>query len=192
MTAIFNATSFPSITTVDRPTIAGQLQPPGIEGAITQEQLPRGTDPVALTLSDGTSPTIFDSKWTALRCLRLMGERGQWMLQASDDVMIISVSDTKLLVAEAALINQKLFSGFLPVYLNGNTKFYHRNLSQTLTLADALQSVGFCLQGQGVQDNLDLIQMTGPPHMVIVDWNYQWPPVRPNGSKLDDEDAIQY
>ena len=81
MTAIFNATSFPSITTVDRATIAGQLQPPGIEGAIAQEQLPHGTDPVVLTLSDGTSPTIFDSKWTALRCLRLMGERGQWMLQ---------------------------------------------------------------------------------------------------------------
>jgi hypothetical protein len=192
MTAIFNSTSFPSITTVDRPIIAGQLQPPGIVGDITQEQLPHGTDPVYLTLSDGTSPTIFDSKWTALRCMRLMRERGQWMLQASDDVMIIAVSDAKLLIAEATLINQKLFSGFLPVYISGNTRFCHRNLSQTLTLADALQAVGFCLQGQGIQDNLDLTQMTGPPHMVIVDWNYQWPPVRPNGSFLDDEEAIQY
>jgi hypothetical protein len=193
MTSIFNSASFPSIATIDRPTIGGVLQPSGVAaGDITQDQLPNGTDSVVLTLSDGTSPIIFDSKWTALRCLKLMVERGQWLLQASDDVMIVSVSHTKLLVAEATLINQKLFSSFLPVYLSGETRFCHRNMSQTLTLADALQSVGFCLQGQGIQDNIDLTQMTGNPHMIIVDWNYRSSPARPNGSQLDDAQSIQY
>ena len=100
-----------------------------------------------------------------------MRQRDQWLLQASDDVFIVSCG-AKLFICEATLVNQKPFASFMPTYVGGQTRFAHRSMSSLMTLADALQSVGFCLQGQTMQNNSDLTNMQGPPRILIVDWNF--------------------
>ena len=116
-----------------------------------------------------------------------MRQREQWLLQASDDIFIVSCG-AKMFVCESTLINQKLFASFMPQYIGGQTRFAHRSMSSLMQLGDALQSVGFCLQGQTIQNNYDLTTMQGPPHIAIVDWNYQAvpDPVLSPGSLLDD------
>ena len=63
-------------------------------------------------------------------------------------------------------------------------------MSSLMQLGDALQSVGFCLQGQAIQNNYDLINMQGPPNILVVDWNFSATPDPTSpvttGSLLDD------
>ena len=66
-----------------------------------------------------------------------MRQREQWSKQASDDVLVVSCG-AKLLVCEATLINQKLFASFMPIYVGGETRFAHRNISSVLPLDLAL------------------------------------------------------
>ena len=166
MAAIFTDASFPSIApagaiAIPVPTIAGRGAGP-YPGA--------RNDPVILTLSDTTRVTVFDKLLNGMRPMEQMRQRDQWLLQASDDVFIASCG-AKLLICEATLVNQKLFASFMPTYVGGQTRFANRSMSSLMTLADALQSVGFCLQGQTIQNNADLTNMQGPPHILIVDWN---------------------
>ena len=182
--ALYTDQSFPSIAPlgtipVPIPRISGNIAPPTVHP----------TDPVVLQLSDSTNVTVFTSLTNALRCMEQMRQREQWLLQASDDIFIVSCG-AKLIVCESTLINQKLFASFMPIYIGGQTRFAHRSMSSIMQLGDALQSVGFCLQGQTIQNNYDLMNMQGPPHILIVDWNFSATPVPTSpattGSLLDD------
>ena len=182
--ALFTDQSFSSIAPlgtipVPVPHIGGNVAPPTVHP----------TDPVVLQLSDTTRVTVFSSLTNALRCMEQMRQRDQWLLQASDDVFIVSCG-AKMIVCESTLINQKLFASFMPIYVGGQTRFAHRSMSSVMQLGDALQSVGFCLQGQTIQNNYDLMNMQGPPHMLIVDWNFAAAPdptsPATTGSELDD------
>jgi len=137
---------------------------------------------IALALSDGTSVTVFDYKITALGLLTSMRLRNQWLLQLSDDIMAISVSGTKLLLLESSLTNQKLISSFLPLYLHGQTRFAHRNLSQLATMYDALAQSGHCWKtATSVQTNAHLFEANA----LLIDWFYPT-------SVMDDATPIRY
>jgi hypothetical protein len=155
---------------------------------------PHPNDAVVLQTSDGQAITVFDKASNALRCLEFMRQHGQWLLQPSDDVMIISVGNTKLLVMETTLINQKLITSFTPVYQGGRTLFAHRSMSQLLSLDDALQSVGFCKQtSTAFATNIDLVNGTNPTRIVLVDWYFFASPTEADkGSKLYDASPIVY
>ena len=160
--------------------VSGNVAPPTVHP----------NDPVVLQLNDTTREiTVFSSLTNALRCMEQMRQREQWLLQASDDIFIVSCG-AKLVVCESTLINQKLFASFMPIYVGGQTRFAHRSMSSLMQLGDALQSVGFCLQGQTIQNNYDLINMQGPPNILIVDWNFSATPdpasPATTGSLLDD------
>ena len=108
--------------------------------------------------------------------------RNQWLLQLSDDIMAISVSGTKLLLLESSLTNQKLISSFLPLYLHGQTRFAHRNLSQLATMYDALAQSGHCWKtATSVQTNAHLLEANA----LLIDWFYPT-------SVMDDADPIKY
>ena len=182
--ALYTDQSFPSIAPlgtipVPIPRISGNIAPPTVHP----------TDPVVLQLSDSTNVTVFTSLTNALRCMEQMRQREQWLLQASDDIFIVSCG-AKLIVCESTLINQKLFASFMPIYIGGQTRFAHPSMSSIMQLGDALQSAGFCLQGQTIQNNYDLINMQGPPNILIVDWNFSATPDPASpatvGSLLDD------
>ena len=151
MAFFFSAASVGS--TYDTPVNAGALA--------------HGADPVLLTLSDGTIQNVFDSKTTALALMKSMRSQKSWMVFASEDVMIVAVSFTKLLVCQTSLVNQKLFSYFCPIYCGGQTRFVHRTASLVLSLSDALRAVGLSVQGT-LETNADL----AASNMLCVDWNY--------------------
>ena len=127
---------------------------------------------VNLSLSDGSTVQLCDALETALRLMEWMRTRNQWMIQASDDVIVCSISATKLLFLEAGLIQQKLLAGFAPVYIGGKVMFQHRTMSQLLSFSDAAESVGFArLSAAQWQGNFDL--STAPSiHALLVDWYF--------------------
>jgi hypothetical protein len=178
--ALFTAASFPGVASYPAP--AGQTT------------MPRPSDVVSLTLSDGSTVVVFDAASTGLLCMEYMRQRNQWMLQVNDDVAIISVGACKLLVCEMTLINQKLWSSFAPAYMGGKTVFLHRTLSQTLSLDDALSAVGFAKLESGVYaGNSTLSAGTSPPRIKLVDWYFKASPTSASdGSVLNDAAPIAY
>ena len=160
------------------------------EGDFSVYDIPEGqaappTNPdlsISFPLSDGTSVTVFDKKTTALSLLTSMRIRNQWLLQLSDDIMAVSISGTKLLLLESSLTNQKLISSFLPLYLHGQTRFAHRNLSQLATMYDALAQSGHCWKTvTSVQTNAHLFEANA----LLIDCFY-------GVSVMDDATPIRY
>jgi len=140
------------------------------------------SQPVVLTLSDGTAVTIADAKTTCLALLEWMRLRRVWMVQLSDDVFAVSIGATKLMFCENSLTLQRWVTSFHGVYLHGTTLFAHRNLSSLNTLYDSLLQSGLLFRTTGsINGNLDL----GEVHAVLLDWN--WP-----DSRLVDSPAIRY
>ena len=180
MSALFTAAQFASV---------GVQQPVGFTGSHGN-----ASDQVRLGLSDGSSVLVFDSKTTALKCLAFMKARQQWMLSVTDDVCVVSIGATKLLVAEQSLTTQKLLASFSPIYQGGKTLFNHRTMSQSLSLDDALQAVGFPkLSADPFRNNLDLKQANPSPNMLIVDWNFKESvSTSADGSLLDDPTPLSY
>ena len=177
---IFSDASFPNVG-------AYRYLVPSIAGVTGVPQQPYdASGPVQLTLSDGRLVTVFNSGQTAARCLEKMRLASQSFLIASDDVIIIAISWTKLLIGEASLTFQRLMTSFSPWYANGVTRFTHRNLSSIMTLGDALSSVGFAaLAGNQLQTNLDLA--AAQCHCLVWDYRYRSQPTTGTpGTLLDD------
>jgi len=140
------------------------------------------SQPVVLTLSDGTAVTIADSKVACLGLLEWMRLRRLWMVQLSDDVFCVSIGGTKLMFCENSLTLQRWVTSFHGVYIHGTTLFAHRNLSSLSTLYDSLLQSGQLFRSTGgINGNLDL----GEVHAVLLDWN--WP-----ASMLVDSPPIRY
>ena len=84
-------------------------------------------DPVSLTCSDGSTIVVFDTLATGLKCLESMRATGQWYIQATDEVMVVSVG-TKLLLLETTLTNQKLMQTYTAFYNTaGQTVFQNKS-----------------------------------------------------------------
>ena len=115
------------------------------------------------------------------------------MLQASDDIVVVSVSSTKLLILEQMLVNQKLLASFNPLYAGGRTLFANRNLSLLLTLQDALLSVGFAKTTSATYSSNIELTAAPSPHIIVVDWYFKASPTAGDvGSKLEDASPIVY
>jgi len=179
MPPIFTAAQFAGVT---RPT------PVGVTGA------PSGAShPVTLTLSDGSAVQICDTLETALKLMEYMRTRSQWQVQASDDVIVVPCSSTKLLILEAGLIQQKLLASFAPTYQGGRTLFQHRTMSQLLSLDGALESVGFAKLDTTPYVGNASLEVSPSPHMLVVDWYFSSSPTSgAPGSVLNDASPILY
>ena len=132
------------------------------------------TDPVNIIKSDGVTETVFADLNTALRCLAFMVARNQYYLQASDDIIIVNVSGTKLLILETTFLNQKLLNSFNMVYSRGKVVCVHRNMSNIMSLSDALRSVGLKSNNVLLMNNFDLetnVKQLERPHIKICDIN---------------------
>jgi hypothetical protein len=167
--SLFSAGDFPA--TFDLPQ--GQLS------------IPNPAHGVLLSLQDSSVVSVFSSVEVAMQCLKAMKERGQWFLQASEDVVVVS-NGTGLMVLEASLVNQKLLQQFACISLSGRTLFQHRSCSQIVTLTAALQQSGYCMKASlPFAGNLDLRSAPNPPAIQIVDWFYDaFPADSASGSQL--------
>ena len=105
---------------------------------------PSLTDTGSITLieSDATTEMAFDSLTTALKCFNFMNSKNMYYLMAGDDITIVNCQ-TKLLMFENVLINQKSLTCYDFSYHGQTIKSIHRNLSTLLNLTDALISVRF-------------------------------------------------
>jgi hypothetical protein len=150
-----------------------------------ESAIPNPSHGVLLTLQDGNVVSVFSSVLVALQCLRSMKERGQWFLQASEDVVVVS-NGSKLLVLEASLVNQKLLQQFSCTAISGRTLFQHRSCSQLVTLTAALQQSGYCMKAPlPFSGNHDLRAAPNPPAIQVVDWFYDaFPADASAGSQL--------
>ena len=125
--------------------------------------------------------------------MEFMRQRDQWLATASDNVAVVSISATKVLLLEQSLVNQKLLASFSPTYTGGRVLWQHRTMSQCLSLDDALQSVGFAkLSSAPWAGNYDLAQAPSP-HVLLVDWYFRASVSgSPGGSQLNDATPIAY
>ena len=64
-------------------------------------------------------------------------------MQANDEIIIVNISGVKLLILETTMLNQKILNSFNFIYSRGDVKGVHRNLSNVVSLTDALVSVGY-------------------------------------------------
>ena len=149
-------------------------------------------DQITLQLADGTLVSVFDKLTTGLRLLTYMRTHAQWQVAGSDDVTIVSINAVKGMVLENSLINQKLITSFLPVYIGDQVRFVHRSMSTVLSLTDALKSVGYCMKADTpFANNLDL--RLGTTGIQIFDWNYMAnPSMSSDGSLLSDGSPLRY
>jgi hypothetical protein len=164
---------------------SGSDFPPEFDVPQGQSEIPNPTHGVLLTLQDGGVVSVFSTTEVALRCLRAMKTRGQWFLQASEDVVVVS-NGSKLLLLEASLVNQKMLQQFACISLSGRMLFQHRNCSQIVTLTAALQQSGYCMKAPlPFAGNLDLRSAPNPPAIQLVDWFYDaFPADSTSGSQL--------
>ena len=178
MGSLFTSSDFS--TAVDTPS--GQTGSP-----------PNAAHSVQLTLQDGTVINVFDNLETALKCISTMRSKAQWFLQASEDVVVVSVG-TKLLVMEATLTNQKMLQSFAPLYQMGQVTFQHRNVSQLANLTTALQQSGYCMKAAlPFANNYDLKSAPNPPSIQAIDWFYTAFPVdSTQGTLLQDATPITF
>ena len=149
-------------------------------------------DQLTLQLSDNTLVSVFDKLTTGLRLLTYMRQHSQWQVAASDDVTVVSVNSVKGMILENSLINQKLITSFLPIYIGDQVRFVHRSMSTVLSLTDALKSVGYCLKADTpFANNLDL--RLGDTGIQLFDWNFMASPAdSTSGSLLNDGTPIRY
>mgnify|MGYP002809826456 CR=1 FL=1 len=149
-------------------------------------------DQVTLSMSDNTVALVFDKLSTGLKLLAFMRTNSQWNVYGGDDIVCVSVGAAKMLVLETTLINQKLITSYLPIYLGGEVRWANRTTSLVLSTTDALKSAGFChIGGLPFNNNLDL--RTGSANMQLVDWNYMSNPANSSeGSLLSDPNPLRF
>ena len=112
-----------------------------------------------------------------------MRVRKQSFVILSDDCVVVSVSSHKLLVCETALLVQKLFAGYTPIFASGQVRFVRRALSSVASLSEALSSLGGAVPST-LLNNADLRQARVP--IVAVDWNF------PNTQLEDTQATVVY
>ena len=98
---------FSSIGSSSEYTLQTVIQPVLGQVVTINSQTVTGGD-VSIIKSDNTTEVIFSSVSQALTCLETMHRNNQYYLQASDDIVVINISATKLLIAENTFIIQKL------------------------------------------------------------------------------------
>jgi hypothetical protein len=101
-----------------------------------------------------------------------------------------------MLIVETTFINQKLLNSYHFCYIPGKVRACHRSLSNIKTLTQALESVGYQLNGSAFTNNYSLqtaLTVTTQPNIQIFDLNYVSNPTNTtSGSVLEDANPIVY
>ena len=161
--------------------------------------IPSGTEDVIFSgsvdiiLSTGIVQTVFDSLASALKCIHYMEANNLYSLSPNEDVTIINLR-SKLLILENTYINQKMMNSYVFTYHGAGVRAIHRSMSDTVTLTDALSSVGFRAVGLpwSVSSNqkmeTDRVDKDRP-RIQVVDYLYKHPTI-PHTNLLDSTPII--
>ena len=97
---------------------------------------------VDLILSTGIIQQVFGSLSSALKCIHYMEANSLYSLSPNEDVTILNLR-SKLLILENTYINQEMMNSYVFTYHGAGVRAIHRSMADTVTLTNALSSVGF-------------------------------------------------
>ena len=148
---------------------------------------------VDLILSTGITQQVFDSLSSALKCIHYMEANKLYSLSPNEDVTVLNLR-SKLLILENTYINQKMMNSYVFTYHGAGVRGIHRSMSDTVTLTDALSSVGFrCVGLPWSTDSNPKMETDRAdkdrPRIQVVDWVYKSPTL-PHTSLLDSNPVV--
>ena len=97
---------------------------------------------VDLSLSTGITQQVFDSLSSALKCIHYVEANNFYSLSPNEDVTALNLK-SKLIILENTYINQKMMNSGVFIYHGAGVRAIHRSMADTVTLTNALSSVGF-------------------------------------------------
>ena len=100
------------------------------------------TGSVDLILSIGITQQVFDTLSAALKCIQYMETNKLYSLSPEEDITILNLR-SKLLILENTYSNQKMMNSYVFTYHGSGVRTIHRSMSDTVSLPEALASVGF-------------------------------------------------
>ena len=148
---------------------------------------------VDLILSTGITQQVFDTLSTGLKCIHYMEANNLYSLSPNEDVTILNLR-SKLLILENTYINQKMMNSYVFTYHGASVRAIHRSMSDTVTLTDALSSVGFrCVGLPWSTDSNPKMETDRAdkdrPRIQVVDWVYKSPTL-PHSNLLDSSPLV--
>ena len=148
---------------------------------------------VDIILSTGIVQQVFDTLASALKCIHYMEVNNLHSLSPNEDVTIINLR-SKLLILENTYINQEMMNSYVFTYHGSGVRGIHRSMSDTVTLPEALSSVGFrCVGLPWSTDSNPKMETDRAdkdrPRIQVVDWVYKSPTL-PHSNLLDSSPLI--
>ena len=148
---------------------------------------------VDLIFSTGITQQVFDSLSTGLKCIHYMEANNLYSLSPNEDVTILNLR-SKLLILGNPYINQKMMNSYVFTYHGASARAIHRSMSDTVTLTDALSSVGFRCVGLPWSTDCNPKMETDRadkdrPRIQVVDYLYKSPNL-PHTNLLDSSPII--
>ena len=123
-------------------------QASGFTGFSDSYAIPSGSSDVVFTgsvdinLSTGITQQVFDTLYTALKCIHFMEQQKRYSLSPNEDVTITNLR-SKLLVLEHTYTNQKMMNSYVFIYHGNQVQAIHRSMADMVSLSETLASVGF-------------------------------------------------
>ena len=141
-----------------------------------------------LMLSTGITQQVFDSLSSALKCSHYMGANNLYSLGPNEDATVLNLR-SKLFILENTYINQKMVSSYVFTYHGAQERAIHRSMADTVTLTNALPSVGFRCVGLPWSTDVNPKMETDRadndrPRIQVVDYLYKSPNL-PHTNLLD-------
>mgnify|MGYP003340804953 FL=1 len=137
------------------------------------------TGSVDLILSTGVTQQVFDTLSTALKCIHYMEQQKIYSLSPNEDITILNLR-SKLLILENTYINQKMMNSYVFSYHGPEVRAIHRSMADTVSLPEALASVGFRCIGLPWSSDCNPKMETDRadkdrPRIQVVDYLYKHP-----------------
>ena len=143
---------------------------------------------VDIILSTGITQQVFDSISSALKCIHYMEYNNLYSVSPNEDVTVLNLR-SKLLILENTYIKQKMMNSYVVTYHGAQVRVIHRSMADTVTLTNALSSVGFRCVGipwsTDVNPKMDTDRADKDrPRIQVVDYLYKSPNL-PHTNLLD-------
>ena len=137
------------------------------------------TGSVDLILPTGITQQVFDTLSTALKCIHFMEQQKLYSLSPNEDVTIINLR-SKLLILENTYVNQKMMNMYVFTYHGNQVQAIHRSMADSVSLSNALASVGVrCIGLPWITDSNPKMETDRAdedrPRIQVVDCVYESP-----------------
>ena len=137
------------------------------------------TGSVDLVLSTGITQRVFGSLSSALKCIHYMEANSLYSLSPNEDATVLNLRG-KLLILENTYINPEMMNSYVFTHHGAGVRAIHRSMADTVSLTDALSSVGFrCVNLSWNTDSNPKMETDRAdkerPRIQVVDYLYKHP-----------------